>query len=175
MFWGVFLSALLVIQAAWQAADYSKHAPSMYGHVQAVQVPIDNTNCEYLPSCRLLAAGMQAYQRKQQQWQLRCVRDNCPSATLWPVRGCAIHGRGMLGYWLLNCQATAWVEQSPILSYHVCLLSCRRCKHVYEVCGPSCSRPGHICAGGGPCLPGCHTVWPAGPAGSSRQAQLRIR
>jgi hypothetical protein len=44
LFWALLLTVTLVVQAAWQAADYQRYTAEAYG--QMVSVQIDNTDCE---------------------------------------------------------------------------------------------------------------------------------
>jgi hypothetical protein len=44
LFWALLLTVVLVVQAAWQAADYQRYNADAYG--QMVSVQIDNTDCE---------------------------------------------------------------------------------------------------------------------------------
>lgn len=46
LFWGLLLTVVLVVQAAWQAADYCRFPAEAYG--QLVDVTIDNTDREQL-------------------------------------------------------------------------------------------------------------------------------
>jgi hypothetical protein len=55
LFWALLLTVVLVVQAAWQAADYQRFPAEAYG--QLVDVHIDNTDCEQqLGAARHIAA-----------------------------------------------------------------------------------------------------------------------